>query len=287
MPPKLRCDLLWHNCLRNHNKSKKMKKIVSLLIVVVLFCSCSDYQKALKNEDVAAKFEIATKMYEAGKYSKAIRLFEQLAPTYRGKPQAEKLFYMFSQSYYKTKQYYLAGYQFESFVSGYPRSEKVQEAAFLGAYSYSKLAPVYSLDQTDTVKALDKLQAFIDNYPNSEYIAQANEAVKILSGKLEKKAYENAKGYNTISDYKSALIAFDNFIADYPGTPFKEDALFYKYDSAYQLAINSVPSKMEERLNVAKVAYNNLLKFKSDTKYKEKAEEMNARVETDLQKFTK
>ncbi|MEZ0130163.1 outer membrane protein assembly factor BamD, partial [Flavobacterium sp. LBUM151] len=165
-----------------------MKKIVSLLIVVVLFCSCSDYQKALKNEDVAAKFEIATKMYEAGKYNKAIRLFEQLAPTYRGKPQAEKLFYMFSQSYYKTKQYYLAGYQFESFVSGYPRSEKVQEAAFLGAFSYSKLSPVYSLDQTDTVKALEKLQAFIDNYPNSEYTPQANAAVQVLNGKLEKKA---------------------------------------------------------------------------------------------------
>ena len=264
-----------------------MKKIVSLLIVVALFCSCSDYQKVLKNEDVAAKFEMATKMYDAGKYTKAIRLFEQLATSYRGKPQAEKLFYMFSQSYYKTKQYYLAGYQFEAFVSGYPRSEKVQEAAFLGAYSYSKLSPVYSLDQADTVKALEKLQAFIDNYPNSEYIPQANEAVQKLNGKLEKKAYENAKGYNTISDYKSAIIAFDNFIADFPGTPLKEDALFYKYDSAYQLAINSVPSKMEERLHVAQTAYANLLKFKSDTKYKEKADEMNARVETDLQKFTK
>jgi hypothetical protein len=33
-------------------------------------------------------------MYEAGKYSKAIRSFEQIAP-YREKPQAEKLF-MFS-----------------------------------------------------------------------------------------------------------------------------------------------------------------------------------------------
>ncbi|MDQ6529117.1 outer membrane protein assembly factor BamD [Flavobacterium sp. LHD-85] len=264
-----------------------MKKTVLLLIVVTLFYSCGEYQKALKNEDVAAKFEMATKMYDAGKYTKAIRLFEQLATSYRGKPQAEKLFYMFSQSYYKTKQYYLAGYQFEAFVSGYPRSEKVQEAAFLGAYSYSKLSPVYSLDQSDTVKAIEKLQTFIDNYPNSEYIPQANEAVQKLNGKLEKKAYENAKGYNTISDYKSALIAFDNFIADFPGTPLKEDALFYKYDSAYQLAINSVPSKMEERLHVAQTAYANLMKFKSDTKYKEKADEMNARVETDLQKFTK
>jgi outer membrane protein assembly factor BamD len=264
-----------------------MKKIVSLLVVVALLCSCSDYQKALKNEDVAAKFEIATKMYDAGKYNKAIRLFEQLAPSYRGKPQAEKLFYMFSQAYYKTKQYYLAGYQFESFVSSYPRSEKVQEAAYLGAYSYSKLSPVYSLDQADTNKALEKLQAFIDNYPNSEYIPQANEVVKLLSGKLEKKAYENAKGYNTISDYKSALIAFDNFIADFPGTSLKEDALFYKYDSAYQLAINSVPSKMQDRLNVAKAAYNNLIKFNDAGKYKKQAEEMNARVETDLKKFTK
>jgi TolA-binding protein len=39
------------------------------------------------------------------------------------------------------------------------------------------------------------------------------------------------------SDFKSALVALDNFIADYPGTPYKEDALYYKFDSAYQLGI--------------------------------------------------
>ena len=264
-----------------------MKKIISLLLLIVLFSSCNEYQKALKTEDVAVKFDIATKLYDAGKYSKAIRLFEQIAPAYRGKPQAEKLFYMFSQSYYKTKQYYLAGYQFESFVSGYPKSEKIQEAAYLGAKSYSMLSPVYSLDQADTVKAIDKLQAFIDNYPNSEYLAEANATLKVLSEKIEKKVYENAKGYNTISDYKSAIVAFDNFIGDYPGTKFKEDALFYKYDSTYQLAINSVPAKMEERLNVAKVAHSNLVKFDANTKYKKKADEMLARIDKDLQKFTK
>jgi len=91
-----------------------MKKIVYLIVLVVLFSSCSEYQKALKNEDVAAMYDVAEKMYDNGKYSKAIRLFEQIAPGYKGKPQAEKMFYMFSQSYYKTKQYYLAGFQFDS-----------------------------------------------------------------------------------------------------------------------------------------------------------------------------
>ena len=264
-----------------------MKKIVSLLIVIVLLASCNEYQKALKSEDPAVKLEMATKMYEAKNYNKAIRIFEQIASVYRGKPESENLYFMFSQSYYKTKQYYLAGYQFESFVSSFPKSEKAQEASFLGAKSYSMLSPVYSLDQTDTTKAIEKLQAFIDTYPNSEYLGEANSIVKNLNEKLERKVFENAKGYNTISDYKSALVALDNFIADYPGTPFKEEALFYKYDSAYQLGINSVPSKMEERLNVAKVAYANLIKFKADTKYRKQADEMLARVEKDLQKFIK
>ena len=263
------------------------KKLLSLFLLVVLFASCSEYQKALKTEDVAVKFEMATKLYDTEKYNDAIRLIEQIAPAYRGKPQAEKLFYMFSQSYYKTKQYYLAAYQFESFVSGYPKSEKVEEAAYLGAKCFSMLSPVYSLDQIDTFKAIDKLQSFIDTYPNSNYLPEANKSLKELNEKIEKKVYENAKGYHTILDYKSAMVALDNFIADFPGTQFKEDALFYKYDSAYQIAINSVAAKMEERLNIAATAYNGLIKFKPDTKHKKIADEMMVRIETDLKNFTK
>jgi outer membrane protein assembly factor BamD len=264
-----------------------MKRFLSVLLLAVMVSACGPYQKAIKSDDMALKFDQGTKMYEKGKYSKAIRLFEQMAAAYRGKPQAEKMYYMFAQSYYKTKQYYLAGYQFESFVSGYPKSEKLEEAAFLGAKCYSMLSPVYSQDQTDTFKAIDKLQAFIDRFPESEYLGEANTTVKALREKIEKKVFENAKGYNTISDYKSALVALDNFISDYPGTPYKEEALFYKLDSAYKLAEGSIPSKMEERLANAKIAHANLMKFNSGTKYKEKADEMLVRIDNDLKQYNK
>jgi|694.fasta_scaffold57961_2 outer membrane protein assembly factor BamD len=276
-----------HELQNKNNILMVSKKLVSLFLLVVLVTSCGEYQRALKSEDVAVKFEMATRLYDTGKYNDAIRLIEQIAPAYRGKPQAEKLFYMFSQSYYKTKQYYLAAYQFESFVSGYPKSEKAEEAAYLGAKCFSMLSPVYSLDQSDTFKAIDKFQVFIDSYPNSTYLPEANKSLRELNEKIEKKVYENAKGYHTILDYKSAMVALDNFIADYPGTPFKEDALFYKYDSAYQLAINSVPSKMEERLNISKTAYYSLIKYKPETKHKKIADEMMIRIETDLKNFTK
>jgi len=267
-----------------------MNKIFFILILAITLGSCSSYQKALKSEDVTLKYEVATKMYDAGKYTKAIRLFEQIAPTYRGKPGAEKMFYMFAQSYYKTKQNYLAGYQFESFASSYPKSEKVEEAAYLSAESYSKESPRYSLDQGSTDKAIDKLQNFINQYPNSQYLPQANVLVKALREKLEKKAFEIAKQYNTIGgytrDYSAAIKALDNFIADYPGTPFKEDALYYRFDSAYTLAINSVENRKKERLDFAKTAYASLIKFNESTKYKNNVDEKMATIEKELQQFS-
>ena len=264
-----------------------MNKVVSFLFIAFLLISCSEYQKALKSDDVAVKSEAANKMYEAGKYAKAIRLYEQIAPAYKGKPNAERMFYFYSMSLYKSKQYYLAGYQLENFVASYPKSEKREEAAFFAAECFYKLSPEYSLDQTDTNKALDKMQRFIDIYPESQFLPQANVYVKELREKLEKKAFEIAKQYNTISDFKGALKAFENFLADYPGTPFKEQALFYRFDSAYKLAINSVESKRQDRLTYAKNTYSNLIKHNGQTEYKEKADKMLAEVEQELQKYTK
>ncbi len=264
-----------------------MKNILFIFLFTILLSSCSPFQKAFKSQDMGVKYAEAEKLYDKAKYSKALRLFDQMASEYKGKPQAEKMFYMYAQSFYKIKQYYSAGYQFEKFTSSYPKSEKIEEASYLGANSYSKLSPVYTLDQVDTYKAIDKLQNFIDTYPNSTYLPQANADIKILREKLENKAYEIAKQYNKISDYKSALVALDNFISDYPGTPFKEKALYYRFDSAYKLAINSVPSKMQERLNVSVIAYNNLIKFNPNTEFKIKADDMLATINKDLLKFSK
>ena len=272
-------------------QQQNMARFLYIFLFAFLLVSCSEYQRAIKSEDIKVKYEVAEKLYEAGKYAKALKLFEQIAPSYNGKQHAEKLFYMYSQSLYKTKQYYTASYQFERYTASYPGSTKVEEAAFLSAKSLYYLSPVYSLDQTDTNKALDKLQAFIDMYPNSQYMPEANIIVKELREKLEKKAFEIAKQYNTISEYtgdhNAAIKALDNFILDHPGTKYKEDALFYKFDSSYQLAVNSVPAKMEERLNLAKANYNALVKFKADTKYKEEADKRLERIDTELQKFSK
>ncbi len=264
----------------------RLKNIVILSLFFLGF-SCSEYQDALKSEDVKVKYELAEKLYKKGDFKRSNRLFEQIVPSYIGRPQGERLIYQYANSFYQLKDYYLASYQFERFTKSYPDSEKAQEAAFLSAKSYYFTSPKYSIDQTQTVKAISELQEYINSYPNSEYLSEANKMVRELRTKLEKKAFEIAKQYNKLKDYNASITALDNFLLEYPGTPFREDALFYKLDGSYKLAIKSVPSKIQERLEDAKNAYETLKKYYSNTKYNEEAERMNASIENQLNKLSK
>lgn len=266
----------------------RMKNIFLILLTAFTLASCSEYQKALNKDDVEQKYIMAEKMYDSGKYNKAIRLFEQIAPGYKGKTNAENMFYMYADASYKMKQYGMSAHLFERFSMNYPRSEKSEKALFLSGKSFAELSPRYTKDQTDTYRAIDKLQEFIDKYHESEYAPEANEIVASLSQKIEKKYFEIAKQYNSIAgytrDYKAAVVALDNFLIDYPGTIYTEDALFYKFDSVYNIAINSVKNKKKERLEQAKAAYESLVKHKSETKYKSQANKMLEEIEEELQK---
>ncbi|WP_053992598.1 outer membrane protein assembly factor BamD [Mangrovimonas sp. TPBH4] len=267
-----------------------MKNIFYTFLLVLSLSSCSEFQKALKSEDIAEKFRVGTELYEQEKYGKANRLFAQIIPQYRGKPQAEKLTYMYAKTYYEMGDYHLSGYQFERFETAYPRSEKAEEASFLSARSYYMLSPVYSKEQKETVQALDKLQIFLSKYPDSEYLPEVNKMVKELDYKLEKKAFEIAKQYNQIayfdaSDYEASIKSFDNFLLEYPGSTFREEAMYYRLDSAYRLAINSMQYKKEARLMTAQGYYNSFIKYYSDSKFAEEANRMNDELTAELNKF--
>lgn len=207
---------------------------------------------------------------------------EQIVPSYRGKPQGEKLMFIYSNTYYNLKDYYLAGYQFERFAQAYPQSDSVEIAAFKSAKSFYYLSPRFSLDQKDTDKALDKLQDYINAFPNSDKRMEANELVAELQQKLEKKEYSTAKQYLHIEDYKAAIEAFDNFITDNPGSIYRKDAFYGRFESAYKLALNSIPSLVQERLITAKGYYRNFIKYYQDTDLALKANQMNEDLESRL-----
>jgi len=132
---------------------------------------------------------------------------------------------------------------FRRFSNNYPKSSKREEALYLSAKGYYLSSPKYSLDQTDTKKAIDVLQEFINAYPDSDKLKEANKIYASLSQRIEKKYFEIAKQFLKLEKYKAAIVAFDNFLEDFTGTVYKEEALYLKYKAAYELGINSVENK--------------------------------------------
>jgi len=259
-----------------------------ILFSLFLLVSCNEYQKVLKNEDVKAKYDLAENYYDNGDFKRANRLFEQIAPKYVGKPQGERVMFFFADSYFKTKQYYLASYQFERFIKSYPNSDKLQEAKFLEGKSYYLLSPRYSLDQTDTDKALAKLQNFINTYPDSEYFSEANEMAQELTLKKQKKEFEIAKQFDKLGEFNypiliSSIAALDNFIADNPGSIYREDAFFYRLKSEMTLAKNSTQFKQVERYQQALEYYQALMKSYPDTKYKKEVQNFYKTIQKELE----
>lgn len=239
-----------------------MKKIFYLLSLIVFFTSCSEYQNVLKQKEIKPKFDLANRFYEEGlkddkksKLTKSIKLYEQILPTLQGKPQAQIILYNIANAYYNVGDYLLSGYKFDRFAKAYPTSQKLEEAIFKSSDSYYQSSPPYSLDQTETVKAIDKLQIYIDQFPDGQFFDEANAKLQELRLKIEKKYYEIAKQYHYTYRYKAAISDFDNYLIKYPGSAYKEKAYYYRFESAYLLAINSFAYLVAERLEDAKRYY--------------------------------
>lgn len=240
---------------------------------LVLF-SCGEYQKVLNKGTTEEQYKMAVKLYESNKFSKALRLFEKITPTYRGKPQMERIQFMVAQSNFNEKNYSMSGYYFDRFAKNYPKSSKLEEAAFLSAYSYKLASPRFSLDPTETNKALDAFQGFINTYPDSDKIEEANQHYKELRYKLQKKYFEIAMTYYKTAEYdsrnyKASIQAFDNLLSDYLGSEFKEEALYYRLKAAHDFVLKSYDRRKSERIKDAIDAYDKLKRNYPESQFME------------------
>jgi outer membrane protein assembly factor BamD len=152
----------------------------------------------------------------------------------------------------------LAGFHFRTFVRTFPNSEHAEECAFMNAYCYYLSSPKYTLDQSDTKNAIQEMQFFLNQYPESKRVDTCNILMDKLRGKLEKKAYEITKGYFFRDDWKAAAPACENFIKDFAESPHNDEMELMIIKSYYLLAKNSVESKKMGRLEKAMEVY---LKF--------------------------
>ncbi len=234
-----------------------MKTPIIYICILLLGVSCaSKHNKLLKSNDHDAKYEAAMAAYEKQDYFHANQLFENLLLYARGREKAENVNFYYGKSLLGNKDYYSAAYQFESFAKWFPYSKHAEEALFLAAYCKYLESPVYSLDQTLTKEAINNFQSYIDQYPKSERVAQANELMDKLREKLIQKEYTNAYNYYKTEAYQAAQTSLKNFLNDYPdANKYREDAMYYIVLAGYEYAEKSVETKQKERYQAVMMDY--------------------------------
>jgi len=254
--------------------------ILSFIFILLGTAGCkSRFEKLRLSNDVAKKYQEGIRLYNKKDYAKALILFEGLAQKYRGTAEAEDLNYYYAFTLYRLKDYTTARYKFKEFADTYPQSKNAEECRYMGAYCYYLDSPKSSLDQENTYKAIDALQLFINLYPKSDRATQAAQYIALLRGKLETKAFDNAKlyydlgGYD-ITNYKSAVIALKNAQIEFPDIKFAEEMNLLIVKSQYMYAKNSYPNRQEDRFNEAIVYYNEFVEAYPSSKYAKEAKQL-------------
>ena len=265
-----------------------MKKYLLILFAFSILAACnSQYDKAMKSADKELIIKTANDYFAKKKWSKALGLYERVTNLVSGTDEMANVVYNSAYANYYDKNYKLAGHQFKNFSVSFPQEKRTEDAAYMSALCYYKGSQQYNLDQSSTELAINELQNFINEYPNSEKSKNINELIDELSYKLEFKAFENAKQYYKMGEYKAANVAFENVLNDFPSTKLRGKINDYLMKSRFELAMNSNYELKEERMESA-IAYSKQLeKDYPNTDTANDAVSMRRRLEQEKVTFAK
>lgn len=249
-----------------------MHKYIISVLLILLSAACSKFSKIQKSTDITQKYDAAIKYYEKKDYYKAGILLEETIPLLKGSKESEIAQFYFAYCHYHQSQYELAAFYFKRFYETFSRSGYAEEAMYMYGYSLYDESPKYNLDQSNTNTAIQAMQAFLNTYPQSQYKEQGNNIIAELRKKLEKKAYEGAKLYYKIDNYKAALVALENFQQSFPDSDYYEEVSFLKIETAYNLAKQSTEKKQLDRYKEAITHYETFVDKFPKSKYIKSAE---------------
>ena len=255
----------------------KLKNIftITLLIVIFVFSSCKSSFERLRTSNEPEKIYIeANNFYKDAEYLKAQILFEIVLPYYKGKKEAEDLYYKFAYTHYHLEDYILAAHYFKSYANSFSNSSYAEECLYMSAYSEYVMSPKPQLDQTQTDKAIDDFQYFVNTYPESDKVEKCNTLIDELRKKLEDKAFEQGQLYYNIGKYVSSIVSLENMLRDYPETSKEEGIRFLILQASYNYAKNSIFEKKIERYQDTVERYKQYIKRFSTSENIKKAEKI-------------
>ena len=239
-----------------------MKRYLAMAFLsAALLSSCGEYNKVLKTTDYEYKYEAAKTYFAQGKNMKATTILEDLVSIMKGTVNAQESLYMLAMAYYNQQDYETASQYFTTYYTTYPRGTYTELARFFSGKALYLGSPEARLDQTNTYKAMQELNMFMEYFPMSDRRELAQNMIFDLQDKLVEKEFYSANLYynlgsytgNTVysstgNNYLAAVTTAENVLREYPYTRYREDLSVLVLRAKFDLAKASVDEKKKERM---------------------------------------
>lgn len=256
------------------------------MVSAALLSSCkSEYEAVLNSNDVDVKYAAAFDYFNRGKYSKAAQLFESMAILTNGTERDDTVQFYWGLSNYRYKDYYTAETNFSNFITNFPRSPFAEEAAFLRIDCLYRSTYRYELDQLPTQNAIAVISQYLVENPGNSHELICYKMLDELNERLDRKAYENAKLYFKMEDYKASWVSFKNILKDDAENIYREDILYYIAKSSYKYAQLSVEAKQRERYLIFVDDYYNFIGELPESPYKDELDVLFRRAQRALGRY--
>ncbi|MCF7827330.1 MAG: outer membrane protein assembly factor BamD [Candidatus Marinimicrobia bacterium] len=192
--------------------------IPALILLGLSLYQCANQKENLDASNIADTYQRGLDYFEKNNYLKAEEVFTFIIYNDPGGAYADDAQFQLAETYFAREEYLLAISEYDRLIRRMKNSSYVEDAFWRKTEAYCELSPNYRLDRDMTDKALKYLYDFVEIYPRSKYVEQANARIIEMREKLARKLLESAKLYDTLREYESAVFYYDSIIDEYSDT---------------------------------------------------------------------
>lgn len=223
-----------------------IQKFILISLYIILMMNCGS-KSSLLDENIAERFNLGMEYFEKEKYLKAEIEFNYLILNNPGSKLSLDAQYYLAESMFYQEKYDESIVEYMRYSRFSDDPIKIETAEFKSCKASFLLSNNFLHDLGSAPELMDKLQVFIEKFPESNYSSDIEGFFSEIRERLAKKEYEAGRLYLKIEEYESALIYFNEVITLYYDTKYADLArieiiftflLQHKYEDAIlQLSI--------------------------------------------------
>jgi outer membrane protein assembly factor BamD len=174
---------------------------------------------------------------KAGNMSEAARKFDAVDAQHPFSEWSRKSLVMSTFTKYRLGRYADAIATGNRYLNLYPKSEDAAYAQYLVGLSYWKQISNVTQDQKNSVKTIESMQRVVNDFPDSEYVDDAQAKIRFARDQLAGKEMQVGRYYLERKEYLASIQRFRNVVEQYPNTNQIEEALARLVEAYYAMGV--------------------------------------------------